>query len=81
MQGSTPNPLVNFGHRYVPTLEEDEEFRLTVGDMSKKRGFGIFQDAHAPEVSPSRTESTLEDHRYDRVSFVCVNEITDKFFE
>jgi hypothetical protein len=65
-KGSTPNPLAlaNFGHRYVPTLEEDEEFRMTVGDMTKKRALSIFQDA--PEVSPGRTESTLEDHRYDR---------------
>jgi hypothetical protein len=60
---STPNPLAaGFGRRFVPTAEEDEEFRLTVEDMGKKRGFSIFQDA--AEVSPTRTEASLEDHRY-----------------
>ena len=59
----TPNPLAaGFGRRFVPTAEEDEEFRLTVEDMGKKRGFSIFQDA--AEVSPTRTEASLEDHRY-----------------
>ncbi|CZT49818.1 uncharacterized protein RSE6_10710 [Rhynchosporium secalis] len=63
--GSAPvfNPLANFDRRYVPSAEEDEEFRLTVGNMSKKRGFTIFQDI--PEVSPGRTETPLEDHRFD----------------
>jgi hypothetical protein len=57
------NPLAaGFGRRYVPTAAEDEEFRLTVEDMGKKRAFSIFQDA--PEVSPARTETSLEDHRY-----------------
>ncbi|KAH8770320.1 hypothetical protein BGZ57DRAFT_985798 [Hyaloscypha finlandica] len=60
----TPNPLAaGFGRRFVPTAEEDEEFRLTVEDMGKKRGFSIFQDA--AEVSPTRTEASLEDHRFD----------------
>ncbi|KAK0119296.1 hypothetical protein ONS95_008143 [Cadophora gregata] len=57
------NPLANIERRYVPTAEEDEEFRLTVGDMTKKRGFTIFQDI--PEVSPGRTETPLEDHRFE----------------
>jgi hypothetical protein len=57
------NPLTaGFGRRYTPTAEEDEEFRLTVEDMGKKRTFNIFQDI--PEVSPARTETSLEDHRY-----------------
>jgi hypothetical protein len=59
----TLNPLTaGFGRRYIPTAEEDEEFRLTVEDMGRKRTFNIFQDI--PEVSPARTETPLEDHRY-----------------
>jgi hypothetical protein len=58
---SAPNPLAIFGNRFVPSAEEDEEFRITVGDVSKKRTFGIFQDAG--EVSPGRTESPLEEAR------------------
>lgn len=59
--------------------DEDEEFRLTVEDMGKKRQLNIFKDA--VEDSPGnasfviichfetnnlvgRTESPLEDHRY-----------------
>ncbi|KAG4428738.1 hypothetical protein IFR05_015779 [Cadophora sp. M221] len=63
--GNAPalNPLVAFDRRYIPSAEEDEEFRLTVGDMTKKRGFSIFQDI--PEVSPGRTETPLEDHRFE----------------
>ncbi|PQE12631.1 Terpenoid cyclases prenyltransferase alpha-alpha toroid protein [Rutstroemia sp. NJR-2017a BBW] len=58
----TLNPLA-FGSRFTPS-NEDEEFRLTVGDMGrKKRSFGIFHDA--PEISPGRTESPLEDHPFD----------------
>jgi len=60
--GPLLNPLADIERRYIPTAEEDEEFRLTVGDMTKKRGFTIFQDI--PEVSPGRTETPLEDHRY-----------------
>ena len=57
------NPLAaDFGRRFVPSAEEDEEFRMTVEDMGKKRAFSIFQEA--PEVSPARTEASLEDHRY-----------------
>ena len=57
------NPLAaGFGRRLVPTAEEDEEFRLTVEDMGKKRGFNIFQDV--PAISPARTEASLEDHGY-----------------
>ncbi|KAL2072676.1 hypothetical protein VTL71DRAFT_12019 [Oculimacula yallundae] len=63
--GNAPvlNPLANFDRRYTPTPEEDEEFQLTVGNMTKKRGFTIFQDI--PEVSPGRTETPLEDHRFE----------------
>ena len=68
MMAPIPNPLANFSQRYILSSEEDEEFRMTVGDMTKKRSFGIFQDA--PEVSPGRTESTLEDHRYDEAPFL-----------
>ncbi|KAE9381201.1 hypothetical protein N431DRAFT_322674 [Stipitochalara longipes BDJ] len=58
------NPLAaGFGRRFVPTTEEDEEFRLTIEDMGKKRGFNIFQDA--PAISPARTEASLEDHGFD----------------
>jgi hypothetical protein len=72
VQGSIPNPLVNFGQRYVPTSEEDEEFRMNFGDITNKRSFGIFKDA--PEVSPGKTESTLEDHRFVGVSFLFLDE-------
>ncbi|KAH7364084.1 hypothetical protein BKA65DRAFT_572239 [Rhexocercosporidium sp. MPI-PUGE-AT-0058] len=63
--GNAPvlNPLANLDRRYIPSAEEDEEFRLTVGDMTKKRGFSIFQDIL--EVSPGRTETPLEDHRFE----------------
>jgi hypothetical protein len=56
----TPNPLAAFGNRFMATAEEDEEFRMTVNDMTQKRTFGIFQDG---EVSPGRTESPLEESR------------------
>lgn len=59
------NPLAaGLVNRFAPTADEDEEFRMTVGniDNGKKRAFGIFQDA--PEVSPGRTESPLEEPRY-----------------
>lgn len=65
--GSQPTPTLNplaFGARFTPSNEEDEEFRITMEEMgAKKRSFGVFQDA--PEVSPGRTESPLEDHRFD----------------
>jgi len=55
------NPLAaGFGRRFAPSAEENEEFRMTVEDMGKKRGFSIFQDA--PAISPARTEASLEDH-------------------
>ncbi|KAK6587415.1 hypothetical protein PZA11_000705 [Diplocarpon coronariae] len=58
------NPLA-FERRYIPSAEEDEEFRLTVGEFgNKKRGFNVFQDG-LPEISPGRTETPLEDHRFD----------------
>jgi len=68
----TLNPLANinpfavdFGGRpFVTTAEEDEEFRMTFGN--KKKNFNIFQDVPElqAEVSPGRTESPLEEHRY-----------------
>ncbi len=65
------NPLTAFSQqRFIPSAEEDEEFRLTVGDMSKKRGFSIFQDI--PENSPGRTETPLEDHRYGRAILLSI---------
>ncbi|KAF7896629.1 uncharacterized protein EAF01_009032 [Botrytis porri] len=75
---STPtlNPLA-FGARFTPTNEEDEEFRLAMEEMgAKKRTFSVFQDA--PEISPGRTESPLEDHSFDfadgaSTSFTNVN--------
>jgi hypothetical protein len=89
MHGPILNPLANFGQRFVPSTEEDEEFRMTVGDMAKKRPFSIFQEA--PEISPGRTsqvlrlfinlqhvgrtESPLEDHRY-LVSLLFYTEFT-----
>ncbi|KUJ22658.1 uncharacterized protein LY89DRAFT_693957 [Mollisia scopiformis] len=54
--------------RFHPSTEEEEEFRLTVGglglqqDERKKRTFTIFQEA--PQISPGRTETPLEDHGY-----------------
>ena len=62
-----PAPSLNkmsagFGRQYVPTTEEDEEFRLTVEDMGKKRNFSIFQDA--TQASPARTETPLEENPY-----------------
>lgn len=56
---STPtlNPLaVGLSNgRYQPSAEEDEEFRLTIGDLlpqedRKRRNFTIFQEA--PQISP-----------------------------
>ncbi|RAL66832.1 hypothetical protein DID88_007615 [Monilinia fructigena] len=59
----TLNPLV-FGARFTPSTEEDEEFRITMEEMgAKKRSFSVFHDGL--EVSPGRTESPLEDHRFD----------------
>ena len=50
----TLNPLApgpGFGQNFAPTTEEDEEFKMTVDGMKKKRTFGVFQDA--PGESPS----------------------------
>ncbi|TAQ87303.1 hypothetical protein B7494_g4386 [Chlorociboria aeruginascens] len=60
----TLNPLV-FGRGI--TSDDHEEFDLTIGDMKKKRGITVFKDAPeiTPEISPGRTESPLEDHRFD----------------
>lgn len=79
--GNAPvlNPLANFDRRYIPSVEEDDEFRLTVGDMTKKRGFSIFQDIpEHPEASPGRTETPLEDHRYIPVNLPRVCQSTDQ---
>ncbi|TVY81809.1 hypothetical protein LSUE1_G002990 [Lachnellula suecica] len=57
-------PAPSFGQAFAPTLEEDDEFKMTVGEVKKKRNFGVFQDG--PGESPSdQTESSLEDHRFD----------------
>lgn len=65
---------------FTPSNDEDEEFRLTVEMMGKKRQMSVFKDS--VEDSPGkalcqiiyiieangqtgRTESPLEDHRYE----------------
>lgn len=65
---------------FTPSIDEDEEFRVTVETMGKKRRLSIFKDAM--EDSPGkamhitistneanshkgRTESPLEEHRYE----------------
>jgi len=62
----TLNPLAAGLGRipFMPSVEEDEEFKLTIGagGMGKKRRFDIYQDA--VEASPARTETPLEEHRY-----------------
>lgn len=40
---STTNPFP-FGGRFIPSVEENEEFRLTVGSLGKKRRFNVFQE-------------------------------------
>ncbi|KAG9231537.1 hypothetical protein BJ875DRAFT_516810, partial [Amylocarpus encephaloides] len=61
----TLNPLSAFGNQFVPTAEENEEFRLTLGNMKQKpSSFGIYQDE--AQDSPGRTESPLEDHGYEQ---------------
>lgn len=57
------NTLVpGLDRRYVPSVEEEQEFKLTMDDLSKNRSFNIFQDPG--EASPARTEASLEEHRY-----------------
>ncbi|RDW64743.1 hypothetical protein BP6252_10394 [Coleophoma cylindrospora] len=56
---SALNPFA-VGSKFVPSAEEDEEFRLTVGSLGKKRRFNVFQE-HQDE-SPARTESPLEEY-------------------
>jgi hypothetical protein len=49
--GPPLNPLAaGFGRRFVPSKDEEEEFRVTMENMGKKKPFNIFQDA--PEESP-----------------------------
>jgi hypothetical protein len=72
----TLNPFINpfavdFGGVPFATIgEEGEEFRMTFGN--KKKNFNIFQDAPElqAEVSPGRTESPLEEHRYVMGAYV-----------
>lgn len=62
----TLNPLVGFtngynSHGYMASVDEEEEYRLTVGDFGKKKSaFSIFED----EISPAGTESPLEESQY-----------------
>jgi hypothetical protein len=37
----------------MSALDEEEEFKLTLGDIEKKRGFTIFEDELSPGVFPS----------------------------
>ncbi|RDL40061.1 uncharacterized protein BP5553_00040 [Venustampulla echinocandica] len=56
------NPLstMAFGRGIASTLEEDEEFKMTIGSTSKKRSFGIFREG--TDDSP---ESLFGEHRFD----------------
>jgi hypothetical protein len=61
------NPLAGHGLGRRYDADADEEFRLTMAEMGgmggpRKRSFRIFQDA--PEISPVRTESPLEESTY-----------------
>jgi len=62
------------------TNDEDEEFKLTVANMSKKHQMSIFKDSEVDSPGKiwdksackirtdghaGRTESPLDDHRYD----------------
>jgi hypothetical protein len=40
-----PRPSVLTDVRFSPSAEEHEEFRLTMGDLGKRRKLGIFRDA------------------------------------
>lgn len=46
----------------MPSVDEEDEFKLTVGNFAKKKkaSFSVFED----NTSPSRTESPLEEPRY-----------------
>lgn len=58
------NPLANVGFgKDIGSSDHDTERGMTIGEESKKRGFTIFKDK-APEISPSRTESSLEEQKY-----------------
>jgi hypothetical protein len=57
----TLNPLA-LARFALEDLDHDMEMNLTAGINIKKRSFMVFQD---PEPSPGRTESPLEDHRYE----------------
>lgn len=39
-----PNPLSMANMFYTPNSEEEEEFRLTVGDMGMKKGLMVLRD-------------------------------------
>jgi hypothetical protein len=49
LQGPS-NLLVEFNHQYAIKVAEEDEFQATVGDMTTKRGFSIFQDIN--DISP-----------------------------
>ena len=51
----TLNPLAAFGRKYAALTDEEEEFRMTLEDMNRKRTFSIFKDA--PEESPGISTS------------------------
>ncbi|KAL3417928.1 hypothetical protein PVAG01_10938 [Phlyctema vagabunda] len=56
---ATRNPFASMGNSFLPSAEETEEFRLTVGDMGRKRDLNIFQDE--PSATPARSETPLDD--------------------
>jgi hypothetical protein len=79
---SNQNKLDGLGNNpfSVMTNDEDEEFKLTVANMSKKHQMSIFKDSEVDspgKIWPKsackiltdghagRTESPLDDHRYD----------------
>lgn len=49
----TAHPMSPFTTQFSPSAEEDEEFRITMEDMTKRQPFGIFRDAE--EGSPSKS--------------------------
>lgn len=80
----TLNPLAltqSFGQSYAPTAEEEEEFKMTVGEIKKKkRTFGVFQDVGespsgmlattGPSLRPS-TKSSSSNREFFGGSSVC----------